>query len=75
MVASKKELADDKWQEFKIACQAAGYKDHFDAYKAEQSGKLWPFFLEEAHRVYIDAVHDYYLSRFGSDGVLGGKGL
>lgn len=60
---------------FEVASVAAGYADHWDAYRADQRGEAWPEALVQAHAAYIAALHAFYALRDGPRGFLGGKGL
>lgn len=67
--------ADDAEAAFHKACRAAGYVDHWSAYRGEDKGDTWPSELLAAHECYMARVHAFYLARDGAAGVLGSRGL
>lgn len=60
-------------QAFHLSAKAAGYPDHWAAYRADQRGEQWPLHLIQAHAEYIDRTHRFYAFRDGPSGFLGGR--
>jgi hypothetical protein len=67
--------ADELSEAFERAAVAAGYADHWSAYRADMKGEPWPPALTDAHREFIDAQHAFYRARDGVGGFLGSRGV
>lgn len=73
-LAALRTASDASEVAFRKACTDAGFSDEWEAYRAEAHGP-WPDALIQAHEVWMNDLHAFYLHRDGPNGVLGGRGL
>lgn len=72
MIVQKRKLWEQAETDFNNRCVADGFANEWDAYRRESE---WSDALKQLWAIQSYLLHDFYLTRDGPNGVLGGRGL